>query len=158
LGYRHRHWVGDGRCHHQHDLRGHEQRGSAFLSFENLALKHIGWGLRRDESADFQSASFFDTAAVHLHNTSRVLLRNVSVRHAGGYAVWVESSSEDVQIDGADIRDGSGGVRVGRGKPLSAEPPNARTQRVRIYNSRILGGALVYTARLPACSCSTRMK
>jgi hypothetical protein len=115
-----------------------------FLSFENLAVEHVGWGLGRAESADFQSSSFLDSAAVHLRNASDIILRNVSVRRCGGYAVWVESSSKDVAIDSADIHDVSGGVRVGRGNPLSAEPPNARTRRVSIHNSRITGGALVY--------------
>lgn len=116
-----------------------------FITFENIAVEHVGWGLGRDESADFQSSSFLDSAAVHLHNASDVVLRNVSVRHVGGYSIWVESSSKRVSIEKADIFDVSGGIRVGRGNPLPSEPAGAlRTADISIDNSRIVGGALVY--------------
>ena len=114
------------------------------MQLENLVVEHVGWGIGRVEQQDFQSSSFLDSAAVHLHNATDIELRNISVRHVGGYAVWVESSSDGVLIDSANIYDVSGGVRVGRGSPLSSEPAGARTQRIRICNCKIRGGALVY--------------
>ena len=44
----------------------------------------------------------------------------------------------------ASIRDASGGVRIGRGNPLSAEPLALRTKSVVIENCRITGGANIY--------------
>ena len=85
------------------------------MQLENLVVEHVGWGIGRSEQQDFQSSSFLDSAAMHLHNynASDIALRNISVRHVGG-VVWVESSSDGVLIDSANIYGVSGGVRVGR--------------------------------------------
>lgn len=111
-----------------------------YISLENLAIAHVGWST----FGNMQSASFLDSAAVHLHNVSAVTLKNISIKHVGGYALWVEGSSHDVSINNAVIDDVSGGVRIGRGNPLSAEPIDQRTSDVTIHNCRIRGGALVY--------------
>jgi hypothetical protein len=78
-----------------------QSRPVRFLNFENLQIAHVGWGT----FGNMQSASFLDSAAVHLHNASNVAFRNVSVGHVGGYAVWVEGGSSDILIDSANITD-----------------------------------------------------
>ena len=117
-----------------------ESKAVKYLTFENVHIAHVGWS----SFGDFQSASYLDTAAVHLRNASHIVFRNCSVSHVGGYAMWVEGGSSNVLIDHSLIQDVSGGVRIGRGTPLSAEPMATRTHDVRVHNSRITGGALVY--------------
>eukprot|EP01051_Picozoa_sp_SAG22_P008989 SAG22_NODE_719_length_7666_cov_5.819083_6_plen_428_part_00 len=84
-------------------------RSVGYMSFEHLTIAHVGWGTL----GNMQSASFLDSAAVHLHNASHVNFQNVSVGHVGGYAVWVEGGSRHVRVDAANITDCSGGIRVG---------------------------------------------
>lgn len=117
-----------------------QSRTVRYLSFENLQIAHVGWGT----FGNMQSASFLDSAAVHLHNASQVTFKNVSVGHVGGYSIWVEGGSSDILLDSVNVTDCSGGIRVGRGNPLSAEPLELRTHSVIINNSKIKGGALIY--------------
>lgn len=117
-----------------------QSRPVRYLSFENLQIAHVGWGT----FGNMQSASFLDSAAVHLHNASQVIFKNFSVGHVGGYSIWVEGGSNNILIDSANVTDCSGGIRVGRGNPLSAEPLQLRTHSVVIQNSKVTGGALIY--------------
>lgn len=58
--------------------------------------------------------------------------------------MWVEGGSSNVSFDSCIISDvGAGGLRVGRGKPLSDEPVDHRTERVSVNNSIITDGSHV---------------
>jgi len=114
------------------------------LAFRDLQLSHAGWGLMRNATADFQSASFLSTAAVECHQCRNVLFHQCSVSHHGGYGLWLTSSSSNSSVVSCDVTDVSGGVRIGQGRPLPDEPIATRTNGIVIKNSRIIGGALVY--------------
>ena len=117
------------------------------LRLSGVAVQHVGWGLGREDVTDFQAVSYLSTAAVHLVDAHGCSLNDVAVQHVGGMGVWVEGGSSEVGLASCLVEDvGAGGVRVGRGQPLSNEQPGKVTHSVWVNNSKILRGSQVYQA------------
>jgi hypothetical protein len=99
------------------------------LHLQGLTVQHVGWGLVDGTTSDFQACSYLGTAAIHLVHAHDSGIDRCGVSHVGGIGLWVEGGSTAVDLSNLTVVDvGAGGVRVGRGKPLSDEPTNARTR------------------------------
>jgi parallel beta-helix repeat protein len=98
--------------------------GARDVTMEGQSFMHIDWDIARTNvsSGNCQAASFLDTAAVHLRNSSGCTFRNNTVEHVGEYGIWLENASAHNLIDSSLVRDsGAGGLRIGVGKPLIPE-------------------------------------
>jgi hypothetical protein len=122
-------------------------RGTVGLQVSGVAFHHADWSISptNTSSGNVQAASFLDTAAVHLVNTTSVILTNCDVEHVGEYGIWVEGGSRHAVLDGVLVRDsGAGGLRIGRGKPLVDEPADGRTGNTTVIDSTFVLGSHVY--------------
>ncbi|KAJ8599280.1 hypothetical protein CTAYLR_006800 [Chrysophaeum taylorii] len=90
----------------------------ADVAIENVVFEHADVDVSCLDVAptycDFQAASFLETAAFRIENATRVSLTDVTIRHVGGYALWVGKNASDVEISRLRATDlGAGAVRVG---------------------------------------------
>lgn len=98
--------------------------GARGVTMEGQSFQHVDWSIAGTNvsSGNCQAASFLNTAAVHLRNSSGCTFRNVTVEHVGEYGIWIENASAHNTIDSSLVRDsGAGGIRIGVGKPLIPE-------------------------------------
>eukprot|EP00698_Gefionella_okellyi_P010683 TRINITY_DN2782_c0_g1_i3.p1 TRINITY_DN2782_c0_g1~~TRINITY_DN2782_c0_g1_i3.p1 ORF type:complete len:495 (-),score=100.56 TRINITY_DN2782_c0_g1_i3:257-1741(-) len=113
--------------------------GAKNLHFVGLDFRNQDWTCDYNDYCDGQSASFQQTAAVHVLNSTDITFSQCNVSAVGSYAVWIESGSSQVTWDGGQISDlGTGGVRIGAN--LCA---NAATSVV-LNNTYILHGGSVF--------------
>eukprot|EP01084_Bolivina_argentea_P239897 403112_1 len=91
-----------------------------------------------------QSASFLSNAAIHTINANNIIFHNINISKIGGYAVWFDESSTNIEFTHSFIDDlGAGGIRIG---------PNIRNYvsvhllatNVSITNNYITNGGHIY--------------
>ena len=102
--------------------------GARGVTMQGQSFMHADWSIgslsggTNVSSGNCQAASFLNTAAVHLRNSSGCIWRNNTVEHVGEYGIWMENASSHNLIDSSLVRDtGAGGIRIGVGKPLVPE-------------------------------------
>jgi len=87
-----------------------------FLEFNNLFFSHTQVEVAScfSGTCDGQSASFLNTATVHLHYSDNIQFHNITISHTGGYAIWIHEGSNDNVITYLHATDlGAGAVRIG---------------------------------------------
>eukprot|EP01084_Bolivina_argentea_P052712 96819_1 len=122
---------------------------SQYIEIINISFGFIDWNRERAviESGIVQAASFLNTSAIHIYNSNNILLNSISVQHIGDYGIWIDYNSSFITIKSSLITDiGAGGIRIGRGKPLSVLSPNERSNNNLIYNNVICNGGFVFAA------------
>jgi hypothetical protein len=91
------------------------------LHFRGLAFQHTRWLTPSGGWADNQAAAEVG-AAIEVDHAQRIVFSNCSVRHTGGYALWLRESVRDSRIDTCRLHDlGAGGVKLG----LAQQPQTA---------------------------------
>jgi hypothetical protein len=82
------------------------------LTFEHTAIDFNAC-FAADSPCEFQSAANTVVAALHWTNALRLQLHNVTVKHTGGFALWVGPGSRNVMATRLHLHDlGAGGVRI----------------------------------------------
>eukprot|EP00487_Bulimina_marginata_P002766 TRINITY_DN16341_c0_g1_i1.p1 TRINITY_DN16341_c0_g1~~TRINITY_DN16341_c0_g1_i1.p1 ORF type:complete len:203 (-),score=18.14 TRINITY_DN16341_c0_g1_i1:33-641(-) len=121
-----------------------------YISIINVSFGYIDWNRAQgvQSSGNVQAASFLNTSAIHIYNSRDITLDSISVQHVGGYAIWIDYGSEYIAIQSSLITDvGAGGIRIGRGKPLTDIPAdNLRSGHNLIFNNVICNGGFVFAA------------
>jgi hypothetical protein len=115
------------------------------VTIHSQTFEHADWSIMRTNtsSGECQAASFLNSAALHLHNSSGCTLSNITVEHVGEYGIWIEAASADNFVEASMVRDsGAGGIRVGTGKPLQNTPDGSDGNS--IVNSTFVLGSHVY--------------
>eukprot|EP00038_Savillea_parva_P029673 m.72673 g.72673 ORF g.72673 m.72673 type:complete len:990 (+) comp8796_c0_seq1:170-3139(+) len=121
--------------------------GTRDVSVTGVSFQHADWSISptNTSSGNVQAASFLDSAAVHAVGAIDLSMTDCDVMHVGEYGIWIEGRSRNVLLDGVWTQDtGAGGLRIGRGKPLSDEPPGATTGNVTVTDCTFVFGSHVY--------------
>jgi hypothetical protein len=91
-----------------------------------------------------QSAADQRTAAVHLTDSVNMQMVNVTVRHTGGYGVWLDKGCRDSALLASHVSDvGAGAVRVG-GSYGGAAPFALEASNVTVADSVLEDGGHVW--------------
>ena len=95
-------------------------RGDAVddVSVESLTFEHAAADFTPcfalASACETQSAADEIVAALHWSNSQRVTVRNITVRHTGGYGMWFAHGCHDSSASFVQMSDlGAGGVRIG---------------------------------------------
>lgn len=126
--------------------------GARMVTVEMQSFMYADWSIgslsggTNVSSGNCQAASFLNTAAIHLRNSSGCIWRNNTVEHVGEYGIWIENASSHNLIDSSLVRDtGAGGLRVGVGKPLVPEIGGIDgSDHNTITDSTFVQGSMVY--------------
>ena len=82
------------------------------LTFQHSAVDFSGC-LSSASFCEMQSAADQSVAALHWTNSERVVLRNITIQHTGGYGLWFDSGTRDAVANRVHLRDlGAGGIRM----------------------------------------------
>jgi hypothetical protein len=93
------------------------------LEFRGLGFVHTRWLTPVEGWTDDQAAATVG-AAIEVNHAQRIVFSNCSVRHTGGYALWLREGVRDSRIEGCQLQDlGAGGVKLG----LTAQDPTDTT-------------------------------
>lgn len=85
------------------------------VRISGVTFEHADWQLpRAPRMADWQAAAFLSDAALVLRHVHGAVLSRVTIRHVGGYALWLGDGATNCTFEDGEARDmGAGGVRVG---------------------------------------------
>ena len=90
--------------------------GASDITFRNITFEFAGVETEAclGGQCDGQSASFLMTSAVHVVGATRATFQRVTVRHTGGYGIWLDNATQYSTISYSALSDlGAGGVRLG---------------------------------------------
>lgn len=121
--------------------------GTSGVSIAGVTFQYADWSITPTNmsSGGVQAASFLTTAAIHLVNTTAAQITDCDVEHVGTTGIWVEGGSRDAILEAVFVRDtGAGGLRIGRGRPLTDEPALAQTRNITVIDSTFVFGSYVY--------------
>ncbi len=116
-------------------VQGESQALVQDLHFRGLGFAHTRWLTPAAGWADNQAAAEVG-AAIEVDQAQRIVFSNCSVRHTGGYALWLREAVRDSRVETCQLHDlGAGGVKLG----LAAQPQTA---------ARISGANTVHANRI----------
>ena len=120
---------------------GTEAATLAGLLVENVTVEFADWQLpSAPEMVDWQAAAHLRDAAIMFSHVWGARLRGLTLRHVGGYGVWLGVGARRCSIEGSYLHDlGAGGVRIGAMQRVSSP---AATNAV--LSSRIVDGGHVW--------------
>ena len=103
------------------------------LRVVGLTFEHADWSLPpAPRMADWQAAAFLTDAAIVVRHVHGATFSRVSIRHVGGYALWLDQGATNCRLDESEMSDlGAGGVRIGTMElPHDSTSDSQRDERV----------------------------
>lgn len=116
------------------------------IRFDGLVFEHVRQSIPAGGLLDWQAA-VKTGAAVEVNNAVRIDFDRCTVRHTGGYGLWLRSQVRDSRITRSTFDDlGGGGIKVGLPNQKSADPPatgmNEISQNIVRHTGQIMAGAI----------------
>lgn len=85
------------------------------INITNVAIQHGSWNINRTEQADYQAATFLQSATLFIANATSINLSTVEISHTGGYAIWIKEGTTNISLTDSLVTDtGAGGIRIGQ--------------------------------------------
>ncbi len=111
------------------------------IEIDGLAFRHAEYRIPPGGLPPAQAAMNADSTAVLADGAANIVLRNCTVEHIGGTAIWFRKACRDSSVSHCRLADlGIGGVRIGEPQLV---PPAVRTEGITIDNCLIHSGGRI---------------
>jgi len=111
------------------------------VNITNVAIQHGAWNINRTEQADYQAATFLQSATVYIANATSIHLSTVEISHTGSYGVWIKEGTTNISLVDSVVTDtGAGGIRIGQ----TISPVRSPTVFINISSNVVSYGGNVF--------------